>query len=188
MSDSELCPQCGGDGRVYDEGDPVPRACLCKLRRLFRVRVGEEIFEAERLTGSARLDAARNMTFRADWKPALPHLRQALLDAWRRNPERRHTVTTDLRIVDQSLSEGADGIESLVGPQHDVVVVRLGFLPSKNMAAADALLSALRHRVEIWRAPVWVTDTPDVPFLRGHFAWSEAVKKFLEKNFAEVTL
>jgi hypothetical protein len=188
MSEAELCPHCGGDGRVYDEGDPIPRACVCKLRQMFRVRVGKEIFESEKLTGPARLDAACNMTFCADWKAGLPHVRQGLLHAWRRNPEHRHTVTTDLRIVDESLSEGADGIESLVGPQHHLVIVRLGYLPSKNMAAADALLSALRHRVEIWRAPVWVTDTPDVMFVRGHFAWSESVKKFLEKNFVEVAL
>jgi hypothetical protein len=187
-SESELCPHCGGDGRVYDDGNATPRACVCKLRAMFRVRVGDEVFGAERLKGATRLDAARNLTFRADWKSALPHMRQALLGAWGLTPEHRHVVTTDLRIVDASLSEGADGIESLVGPQHHLVIVRLGFLPSKNAAAADALLSTLRHRAEIWRAPVWVTDTPDVPFVRGHFAWSEAVKRFLEKHLEEVIL
>lgn len=188
MSASEVCPVCGGDGRIFDEGEPVPRACVCKLRQMFRARVGEEVFEAAKLPGKARLDAARNMAFRSDWRTAVPHVRQALLRAWLTNFEHRHFVTTDLRVVDEGLSEGADGIQSLIGPQHQLVIVRLGYLPSKNTAAADALLSALRHRIEIWSAPVWVTDTPDVPFVRGHFAWSEPVKKFVEKHFVEVTL
>lgn len=188
MSGSEPCPRCGGDGRLYDEGEAMPRACVCKLRAMFRARVGDEVFEAERLSGQSHLDARRNLTFRADWEVALPHIRQALLRAWQSNTEHRHLVTTDLRIVDESLTEGADGIESLLGAHHQLVIVRLGYLPSKNAAAADALLSGLRHRVEIWRGPVWVTDTPGVPFVRGHFAWSDAVRKFVDKNFTQVTL
>lgn len=188
MSVSDLCPLCGGDGRIFDDGEPEPRACICKLREKFRASVGAEIFEAERLGGQAKLDARFDLSFRSAWKVALPHIRQAMLRAWLGAVDHSHVVTTDLRIVDKGLSSGADGLEELLGAQHRLVIVRLGFLPSKNAAAADALLSGLRHRVDVWRAPIWITDTPDVPFARGHFAWSESVKKFIEQNFDEVKL
>lgn len=188
MSVFELCTLCGGDGRTFDEGEPIPRACVCKLRQMFRARVGEEVFEAEKRTGATCLHAGRNMRFRAEWDGALPHVRQALLSAWLQEAEHQQVVTTDLRVVDEGLSHGAAGIEALIGAQYNLVIVRLGYVPGKNSAAADALLSALRYRVEVWRAPVWVTDTPSVPFVRGHFAWSETLKTFIEKNFVEVRL
>ena len=188
MSASELCPQCGGDGRIFEDGDAEPRACVCKLREKFRASVGAEIFDAERLGGEPRLDACRDLTFRSEWTAALPHIRQAMLRAWLGAVDHSHVVTTDLMIVDEALSSGADGLEALLGAQHRLVIVRLGFLPSKNAGAAGALLSGLRHRVEVWRAPVWITDTPEFPFVRGHFAWSETIKKFIAQNFTEVKL
>lgn len=66
-----------------------------------------------------------------------------------------------------------------------LVVVWLNKLGHKNVAAAGFLMEALMVRIDK-RKPTWVVNDKDNPFGPGCFAYTEAVKAFLNMAFMRV--
>lgn len=207
------CSVCGGMGTIYiDDLNSVD--CECSRAKKIAAKLGPEIAVVKTYTksplfafddegGILRDKTKDNLFLKCAWGELLPHLKLALYGKLlTTNMGYRFRVVTDERI--RTVFVGAESYKArgvsrrddaqtnnsltdLIGPDFDLVIIRLGFLGHKNVAAPGALKEALMLR-EVGCKPTWIVEPPDVPFGPGHFTYSVDVGDYIENHFSVVNL
>lgn len=207
QEDEKACPICLGQG-VIEVDDLTSILCNCTRTRLMRVHLGPEIASAKKLTESLLferglswndppvIDRTReNLFLKGHWQDLIAHFRYALIC---KGLMFRFQVITDERI--KTVYVGADSFEKRAREErdrikktfnslqdiiceHDLSIIRLGFLGHKNQAMPGALKEALMLR-EVQRKPTWIVEAPQSPFIPGHHAYSEEVWDYINANFS----
>lgn len=202
-SEAIECVVCHGTGNVVEHDGLRAVECVCVYRRRKREFLGEEIFDAAKIQESPLIERTRdrrglvadltcqNLWVTAEWAELLPHLRFALGIKWHLSHESgeefRFRLLTDeqlrLGYLEARTADGEENLPALLSGRFNLVVLRLGFLGWKNSAMPGILLSALMHRREIAKAPLWIVDTPTEQFSKGHLSWSEDAVAYVTKYF-----
>ena len=208
MTDAWVCPECNGTQwkRVGDKARP----CVCLSLEMLDHYLGPDLSGAPKIhTGplyafdremNATLDrTSENLFIKSTWPTILPHLRLAIGHRyWYVDRTFRHFIVTDERILNVYVGNeryGArskmkrddmssfNGLKDLV-EEPDLLVVRLGFIGHKNIAAPGALKQALMLR-EAARRPTWVVQNPagDYPI-----SWNEEVAAYFAEYFDVVDM
>jgi hypothetical protein len=190
---SPPCGKCKGVGTLpmLSNVDTVIM-CECRLTAMVRDRVGEEIANAKKLVSSPFMEAkGENLHITGEWPDVLPHLRFALkMNLILSGFAFSFRMITDEDLRTAFLAGGSkydereeeDRMADLVGSQIDLVIIRLGFLGYKNAAMPGILLTSLRAREASLR-PTWLIDAPDMPFGKGHLAWSPEVGSYISMRY-----
>ena len=192
---TDPCPFCEGTGFLPVPNDPESRAkCKCTLERLYRAKLGQEIFEAKNLKEKTEYtDLMDNNLFvvstRRDF---MPHLRYALIDKGLNYFAR---VTNDSQMLDAWLSKEksrsrdggtteVDYFTSLRDLTQDpqLLIIFLCVVSYPNRALPGVLLEALRIR-DFEGKPTWVINPHAHPFTEGHLCWSTEVEGYISENF-----
>jgi hypothetical protein len=183
MSD---CARCGGTGRQYIDDIHV-RECVCAYANRLRTHLGPELAgapvpKAPRLcprdeSGKTVKEdhTKKNLLIRGAWPDVRSHLKYAL--AWK-GPDFPFVVVTDERIrsvylgneayiakarTERDDAENNNSLRDLLGSQHALGIVRVGFLGYANRAAPGALQEALMLR-EAEGTATWIIEDPRHPF------------------------
>lgn len=179
-----------------------------------KIRLGPEIFEAKKIMESP-LFTPRAVTNSKDppkvdltkehlhiqgitWKGLLPHLKLVFLC----NSQLKFKVVDDVRLKDVYLGgesaknrsqrdkeakENNNIIADIVGKEYDLVIVRLGHMGYKNIAAPGVLKEALMHRVETLGKATWLFETSD-PTITWKHSRDEDVAYYISQKFKVVEL
>lgn len=206
----EGCSKCSYTGFIRLNGDDTRvQQCICSYAKTLKAYLGPEIASAPTITKSPfyevgpkgeapRVDATReNLFIKSYWSDLLPHLKWAL---GCKGPLFRYRVVTDEKIKTVYLGnesyrtrakdvrddvETYNSIGDLVGPDQDLVIVRIGFLGYKNIAMPGILKEALMLRESAMK-PTWIVELPSNPFVPGHFSYSEDIGTYVSRLYRTV--
>jgi hypothetical protein len=212
MNETTGCAKCNYTGYLHVEDDDTRVAqCLCAYAKKLKAYLGPEISAAPTITRSplyalgARGEPPAidrmgdNLFIKSYWTDLLPHLKWALAC---RGPMYRYRIVTDEKIrtvfvgndsyrqrskADRDEVVTFNGLGDLVGPDLDLVIIRLGFLGYKNISMPGALKEALMIR-ESAAKPTWLVEVPSSPYGPGHFSYNEDVGGYIERLFEVVDL
>lgn len=223
LPEKTVCPLCNGEEATFlNEYDKVP--CQCLLAKLWRKHlnaIGSGIASAETILksplflvedGEIAIDrSGDNLFISALWDDLLPHLKLALFC---KGMGFRASVVTDeqvrtVYVGNESYMARAKGkrddvttynsLGDLVGRDFDLVILRLGCLGHKNIAAPGALKEALMLR-ESACLPTWVVEgngegsfAPVVrneygSFVSGCHSFSDDVFSYISRRFETLSL
>lgn len=201
LGEKEVCPLCGGDGRIVTSS---LTAYLCQCKRLEKVRsfLGLEIRTAQIPAKSPLYEAAEdlrdeplvdrtveNLFIKSRWHILLGHLKFALAARYWRAPF-TFLMVTDERLFnvwighekrktrDESMQ--FDSLRDMVLPV-DLLIVRLGFFGHKNASAPGVLKTALMIR-ETELRPTWLVQSPN-PSHTETISWNEDVEAYVRDHF-----
>jgi hypothetical protein len=202
------CPLCGGAEVIYVNDFDVD-TCRCLKARLIKQHLGSEIASAPTILRSpvfvvkddeVRVDRTKdNLFIKAPWQDVLPHLKWVF---YCKGTRFRFRIVTDEKIRTvfvgnesyraRSKSTRDDvttfnSLGDLVGSDFDLIIIRLGLLGHKNVAAPGALKEALMLR-EVACLPTWIVEQPNNPFGPGCHTYSEDVADYIERLFEVVNL
>lgn len=189
MKEKDVCPKCGGAGFVYADDDTVTQ-CVCRYRKLLKTYLGPladaKVPKDSPLWGETHDETGNNLLIEAPWNLARCHLKWAL---GCKGPDFSYRLISDQRIVRVYVGdEDTINIRDLVDPVNiKLLIIRLGVLRYKNVAAAGALHEVLLMR-EMEGSPTWVVDDPNHPLRMGHLMWSQEVLDYIHRRFAVVNL
>ena len=139
-----------------------------------------------------------NIFIKSNWSTVRPHLRLALGYRHNLEPTFRYVILTDERIVNvyvgnerygsrskknRDEQDNFNGLKDLV-ESPNLVVIRLGFLGWKNVAAPGSLKQSLMLR-EAARRPTWVVMNPEGEY---PISWNEEVAAYIAEHFEVVEL
>lgn len=189
------CEICEGTGYidVPDRVDTRMR-CKCTLKKLYRNKLGNEIFGAKALEASPFADVVdQNLFVVSTRRDFLPHLRYSLIEQGLSFFSR---ITNDSQMLDawlakpkeHSKQEGTDstgtGFTSLRDLVEDpeLMVLFLGIVSYGNKALPGVLLEALRIR-SFKGLPTWIINPHSQPFNQGHYCYSPEVDSYISDNF-----
>lgn len=201
------CPKCSYTGFRYVEGDDSRvQQCLCSYAKTLKAYLGPEIASAPTITTSPlyqlggkgeppKVDrTSENLFLKTYWSDLLPHLKWTLAC---KGPMFRYRVVTDEKLKtvyvgNEAYSQRAKDVRNevttfnslgdLVGPEIDLIIIRLGFLGHKNVAMPGVLKESLMLR-EAAMKPTWVVEVPSSPFVPGHFSYSEDTWDYVSRLF-----
>jgi hypothetical protein len=197
------CPHCGGSGylpvskdsdtfqRLKDKyGDKAwaymcKKRCVCKKRKQFKRKVGESIYQAEKIEDSPLWDRTDdNLFISSYWDDFLPHIRFVLL---RKGLSYFSRLTTDakLRTIYVGDDDTYQSLESCVA-QPQLLIIRLAVLSYKNKAMPGILLESLRTRQFEDDKTTWIVNPPNHPFNKGHRSYSEELERYIDRSFERV--
>ena len=207
-----VCTLCQGVGVLPVEGDDASvQQCICTYSRALKAHLGAEIAVAPLIKKSPLFMAGgageppkkdrtgENLFIKGYWKDLLPHLKWSL---GCKGPDFRFRLLTDekLKIIYLGAESYAtkaksrrdevvtyNSLNDLVGPDIDLVIIRLGFLGYKNIAMPGILKEALMIR-EFACKPTWIIEVPTSIFGYGHFSYSEDVWDYISANYTTVDL
>ena len=207
-----VCPTCNGAGYLYNEETYTREPCNCKIAEYMFKHLGAEIAKAETIFSSPlyelpetrgeppKLDrTTENLHLKCNWSDLLPHLKLCL---WTKGIFFNFRVVTDEKI--KTVFVGAESysqrskskrddmvtyntLSDLVGTEYPFVIIRLGHLGHKNVAAAGAVKEALMIR-DVAQKPTWIIEEPGAPFDPSNFAYSDDLAEYMDRNFKTVTL
>lgn len=162
------CPICDGSGWINVTSDPkypTDKPCRCTLRYRFRLKVGAEVYESEKIAFSPlEMKLGANCYIQSDPREFRPHLRRALLkaglnffhrsstdqdllDAWL-SKERAVTKATQTDTIDfSSLRDLAEA--------PDLLIIHLGVKTHSNRAMANVIQEAINIRM-FQGKPTWL--------------------------------
>ena len=193
------------------EDDSRVLQCICSYAKTLKAYLGPEIASADNITrsplyalgekgGAPKIDrSTENLFLKAYWSDLLPHLKWTLAC---KGPMFRYRVVTDEKIKTVFLGNESyrgrakdvrddivtyNSIGDLVGPDLDLVILRLGFLGYKNVAMPGILKEALMLRESAMK-PTWIVEVPSSLFGYGHFSYNEDVGSYIERTFQVVNL
>lgn len=191
--------------------DQTVQQCICSYSRALKAHLGPEIAVAPLIRESplfqagppgepARKDRTQeNLFLKGYWRDLLSHFKWAL---GCKGPMFRFRMVTDekLKVVwlgAESYATRAktkrddvvtfNSLADLVGPEIDLVILRLGFLGYKNVAMPGVLKEALMIR-EFACKPTWIVEVPTSIYQPGHFSYSEDVDDYIKEHFEIVNL
>ena len=205
----EPIPGCDGRGHIPVGTDGTTmRLCRRLYAKALQQHLGREISRVQHVPSSPLLrrgpdgkpttnrtkDNLRIMG--CTWGGLLPHLKLALAsgglnfdflvitDQQIKNVyvgnEQFKSKSLDRRMAEESFNSLGD----LVGQEHHLVIIRLGFIGHKNVAAAGALKEALLIR-EALDLPTWVVEDPDRPW---NYSCDADVENYIDERFARLTI
>lgn len=94
---------------------------------------------------------------------------------------------------DRDYYDTRNSLGDLIGSEHDLVVILLGYLGHTNKAAPGLLKESLLLRAGLGK-PTWVCENTDIPF-RGEYmdspaypAWGLDVMNYMEQRFETIDL
>jgi hypothetical protein len=178
------------DGSVGSNNRP----CQCLIARWFRTWVGNDLFEADKLTTSplytSTFHASQHSTWiTQSWLDLRPHLRFVALSKfaqWTDNvgsmmkPPWALRTTTDYDLMKGAVDNSVESDDSIVSSA-DLLIVKLGMGGVPNRALPDVILGAVRRCIETHHKIVWVVDSPSMPLKKGHPAWSGELVTYLSQ-------
>lgn len=206
----DSCPEC--KGMKWKIIEDKARPCLCLQREMLegflntsnadlagarQIRRGP--LYAVDVQAGVTLDRTKdNLLIKAPWLALRPHLRLALGYRHYLDPGFRFSLVTDERVLNVYVGneqyrsrklkvrddvDSFNGLRDLV-EDPPLVIVRLGFIGHKNVAAAGALKQALMIR-EVARRPTWIVYDPryETPV-----SWGEEVAAYAREHFAVVVI
>ena len=185
------------------------KPCICIYGRMVRSFLGGEIASAEKIQSpllqftDPPVDRSQeNLFIKASWQELRSHLRWVLGCKYHLNSSFRFKVVTDKEILNVSLGnesfkyhtrEQRDGgketfnsVNDFIG-DHDLVIVRLGWLGWKNQAATGYLKEALGIR-EAAHLPTWLSEVPGRYWGPGDYCWDDDVDAYVKEHFDVVDL
>ena len=80
-----------------------------------------------------------------------------------------------------------NSIDEIIGPDFDLVILTVGHIQYRNIAAPGVLKEALMLRKSA-RKSTWVIENPDSPFTTGNHSYSYEVKEYIDNNFELIDL
>ncbi len=214
MAETKTCDRCGGSGKIYVD-DLNVRECLCLYRKSLAahllaqfgpaVKTAKPVYDSplyrEPTSPGLPSDVDKtgtNLFLKGWWPDLLGHFRWALGS---KGPLYPFAVTTDERVRtvyvgNESYTarprkvredvETFNSLHDLIGVQHKLVILRLGFLGYSNKAVAGAILESLRIR-EVGAVATWVVEEPNSIFGPGHLSYSHELAEYLSR-FEEIDL
>ncbi len=206
----KLCAKCNGT-QVIMIDDLTVEPCVCLRAKLFKQHLGAEIALAPTIVTSPLFQlgpegqlpsvdrTTENLFIKGEWADILSHLKWAL---YCKGLKYRFRVVTDERI--RTIFVGAEAytarnkkqrddmqtfntLADLVGVEFELIVIRLGFLGHKNIAAAGAFKEALMLR-EVLCKPTWIVEVPSSIFGPGHLTYSDDVGDYIDNHFEVLTI
>jgi len=135
------------------------------------------------------------------WSGFLPHLRVAMTCCCARDPKFTYKVVDDRRLKDvfvggeswrnrteqqRASKENNNIIADLMGEDQDLVIMRLGFLRYKNVAAASVLLEALMLREAAGKS-TWLFESTD-PFESWEHSKDSTIELYVDEKYKTVRL
>lgn len=203
----DLCPECKGT-KWRTVGDKA-RPCLCLQQTWHSTYLGADLAGAPQILKgplyaigqgfASTLDrTSENLFIKSGWPAVRPHLRLALGHRHFVDEAFRYSIVTDERIINVYVGNEAygsrsrklrddvvsyNGLKDLVEGT-SLLIVRLGFLGHKNIAAPGALKQALMIR-EVARKPTWVIQNPDAAY---PISWNEEVAAYVLEHYDVVDL
>lgn len=212
MTEVKGCSKCNYTGFQYIEGDESRVVqCICSYAKTLKAYLGPEIASADTITRSPLYELAGkgeppkadrtsdNLFVKSYWSDLLPHLKWTLAC---KGPMFRYRIVTDEKLKTVFLGNESyktrsrdtrddvvtyNSIGDLVGPEIDLIILRLGFLGYKNVAMPGVLKEALMLR-ESASKPTWLVEVPSSPFGPGHFSYNEDVAGYISRLFEVVNL
>ena len=206
------CAKCAYTGIIHVEGDDTRvQQCICSYAKTLKAYLGPEIAAAPTITRSPfyvlggkgeppKADRTTDSLFiKTYWSDLLPHLKWGLAC---KGPLFRYRIVTDEKLKTVYVGNESyrtrsrevrdevttfNGLGDLVGPEIDLVIIRLGFLGYKNVAMPGVLKEALMIR-ESASKPTWIVEVPSSPFGAGHFSYNEDVANYVERLFEVINL
>jgi hypothetical protein len=211
--EKRICPTCGGAGYLYNEETYTREPCNCKVAEYMFKHLGTEIARAETIFTSPlfefgdnagdppKLDRTKeSLHIKSPWTVLLPHLKLCL---GTKGIFFEFRIVTDEKI--KTVFVGAESyaarakskrddmvtfnsLSDLLGPEFPFVIIRIGFLGHKNIAAPGAVKEALMLR-DAAQKPTWIVADPDAsPFGPGNFTYSDDLAEYIDRNFKTVSL
>lgn len=207
--DKKPCPYCGDvDNGMIQVDETTYRQCICSYARALKNHLGLEIASAKTLSDSPllQLDAdpqnppvvdktKKDLFLKGWWRDLLPHFKWALgcqgLGFYFNivTDERLRTVYMGAESYSSRSRKKRDEIQTfnslndIMAPDHyQLVIIRLGFLGYKNVAMPGILKEALMIR-QAARAPTWIIEDPNDPFVPGHLSYNEDVAGYIKQVF-----
>lgn len=201
----------GGSVRVDEvSARECPNLKVLRVDKLLQARLTPQLYEAPKITESplytpglirgepARINRTKQNLFirGVTFGGLLPHLRLvfACLPV-------KYKIVDDSRIRDvfvggesytskaksmRDQKESHNVIADLVGKEYDLVVICLGKLGYKNVAAAGVLREALMVRESLSK-PTWLFEDSD-PTVRWEHSRDMDVEQYIEKRFTTIDL
>lgn len=214
MSDS-LCEKCGKppvvgcDQGVHWVDEWTVQPCFHMYVQQLKRHLGDEISQAPKIDspllqpspdgGEPIVDMTkRNIYVQCGWRGFLPHLKTALTF---KGPTFSFCVVNDEKIKSVFVGNEAyknrtrddrddidvyNNLADLIGDRFDLVIIKLGYLGHKNIAAAGALKEALMHRASI-NKPTWLLEDTD-PNYAWRYAKNEEVEFYVDRFFEKIPL
>lgn len=181
---------------------PIVTDCPNIRRKMLREHLGPEIWGVQHVVNSPLffkredgklVDWTRKNTVIQGirWKGLLPHLKWALSA---RGVEHFFNITDDQRLLNiylgtedfrsrpksqREVIPTFNGITDVVGRDYHLVIIRVGRLGYKNIAAPGVLLEALMHR-EVLKRPTWIVIEPGRTWEHSN---DYDVRKYVDENF-----
>ena len=212
MNEKRVCPTCLGVGFIYHEETDVSELCNCKIAEMMLSHLKVEIFHARTILKSPLFELPKtsgdplvldrttdNLHIKCVWNELLSHLKLCL---WAKGLNFRFHILTDERIKNVFVGNESykarsksrrdemttfNSLSDLVGADYDFVIIQLGHLGYKNIAAAGALKEALMIR-RTSPKPTWLIEEPDRPFSYECHSWSEDLQAYVDQHFEVVDL
>ncbi len=206
MAEEEAkCPKC--HGKPWRQSGIKALPCGCIKEAMLAHYLGPDLYGAARITRGPlySLDAnfnvvtldrtKENLFIKSRWPALLPHLRLAMGHRYYLNEAYQFAVLTDERIINVFVGNeswkarsgrgheaNVNGLKDLV-EDPNLVVIRLGFLGWRNIAAPGALKQALMLREAALR-PTWVVRESD----RECHSWNEEVAAYIQEHHDDVNV
>lgn len=204
------CAKCGGTG-ILPVDDVTIRQCVCAYARMMAHHLGPELamapkpdkhvlFQRGEPGEKPKVDkTTKNLFIKGYWTDLLPHFKHALVC---KGPSFRFRIVTDEQL--KTVYVGAqsyaarpkskrddmdtyNSIADLIGPDVDLVILRLGFLGHKNVAMPGVLKEALMLR-DAHRKATWLVEVPTSIFGPGHLSYSDDVGDYIWDHFEVLNL
>lgn len=210
MSGDPSCTKCGGLGKIRKD-DLTSIRCPCNVRIQINTILGPDFMSVPPIEGALyqngpkwgepTLDRTQeNLFILGRWTTVLGHLRWALSCKLRETDLRfRHLVITDEKIKNvyvgnehfrsKTREEGEretsyNGLSDIMC-EHDLVILRLGFLGHRNRAAGGGIWEALMLR-EVDRKPTWIVDNFDRPYNSDNLSFNPETASYIDRHFKVV--
>lgn len=205
------CVHCGGRG-VIDKDDMTAIMCICTKFRLLRIHLSKDtpdilhaadvkespLYVLGSEKGKPSRDRTKDNLFLCGlWRNVVSHLKWTL---YFKGLTYTYRIVTDERIKnvavgnesykgktedDRKLTESVNGLRDLV-EDPDLVIVRLGFLGYKNIAAPGYLKEALMIRESAGK-PTWLVEGA-VKYEYDHRAYSPETYSYIHSRFETLAL
>jgi len=201
-----MVPGCDGQGyilvnREVDDGFNPEHVQQCPnlYARQLKDHLGNELAQVQHVTASPLYDPTREVDRTASnilisdcpWRNLLPHLKWALgmkgllfffriitderlKNVWVGN-EQYKSLSAEARDVVPTFNSLAD----LLGPDQDLVIIKLGYFGQHNRAAAGLLKEALLIRESLHKA-TWLVLDPNRPWTHSY---NPDVAEYVGSNF-----
>lgn len=210
MADERICPKCGMppvpgcDGRGHIPVDDMTmKLCRNLYAKALRQHLGKDLSRVQHVPSSPLLKRASDGTFVVDrtkdnlhikgctWSRLLPHLKLAL---GCKGLNFHFKILTDQQIKNVFVGnehrqfrkpgqEFYNSLGDLVG-EFDLVIIKLGYIGHKNVAAPGALKETLLIR-EASSLPTWVVEDPYRPWTHS---CDPDVEYYIQDRFDVVTI